>query len=72
MAKCVFNRLGNGIVVDHHVQFSVYVCSRCKTVVDRNKEAVTDGYFAYCPEHDEDLFQIECELQQEQGEQTGF
>lgn len=35
------------------------VCRRCKTVVVF--EGVTAGYYAICPYHDEDLYQIETE-----------
>ena len=45
-----------------------YICSRCKTVVEQGEVMVTKGYFAYCPTHDEDLYQVECELKQQQGE----
>jgi hypothetical protein len=36
-----------------------WVCSRCLTPV--NFDDVTLGYFATCPEHDEDLNEWECE-----------
>lgn len=36
-----------------------WVCSRCETPVTFNN--VSAGYWATCPEHDEDLFQFECE-----------
>jgi hypothetical protein len=36
------------------------VCSRCDTLV--SFDDVTPGYWAYCPQHDEDLFMIECEI----------
>lgn len=45
-----------------------YICSRCKTVVEQGEDMVTKGYFAYCPTHDEDLYQVECELKQQQAE----
>ena len=44
-----------------------YICSRCKTVVEQGEDTVTKGYFAYCPTHDEDLYQVECELKQQKG-----
>ena len=31
------------------------VCNRCLSIVSFLKEDVTDGYFAYCDNHDEDL-----------------
>ena len=37
-----------------------YQCNRCNTIVDLDKSKVTEGYFAYCPNHDEDLFEFEC------------
>jgi hypothetical protein len=33
------------------------VCSRCETPVEY--ENVSSGYYAYCPSHDEDLYQFE-------------
>jgi len=36
---------------------TVIICSRCATVV--TFKDVTPGYFAVCPEHDEDLFTFE-------------
>ena len=36
---------------------STFVCSRCHTEVSFHD--VTDGYFAVCPKHDEDLWQFE-------------
>lgn len=33
------------------------VCGRCETALSFDN--VTLGYFAYCPEHDEDLYQFE-------------
>lgn len=37
-----------------------YQCNRCNTVVDLDKSKVSEGYFAYCPTHDEDLYKFEC------------
>ena len=34
-----------------------YRCGRCNTLVSRIN--VSQGYFAYCPTHDEDLYRIE-------------
>jgi hypothetical protein len=31
------------------------VCNRCLSIVSFQDEDVTNGYFAYCSEHDEDL-----------------
>jgi len=36
------------------------VCARCETTVTYN--AVTEGYYAYCSEHDEDLFEFETKV----------
>jgi hypothetical protein len=36
------------------------VCARCKTEVSFNE--VSEGYFAVCPEHYEDLLQFETEI----------
>jgi hypothetical protein len=36
------------------------VCSRCKNEV--SFEDVTKGYYAVCPEHDEDLYEFETEV----------
>jgi hypothetical protein len=32
-------------------------CNRCQSIV--SFEAVSNGYFAYCQMHDEDLYQFE-------------
>jgi hypothetical protein len=37
----------------------VITCLRCGTAV--SFEDVTEGYFAVCPNHDEDLYEIEVE-----------
>ena len=34
----------------------ITVCRRCGTKVERSQ---VEGYSWYCPEHDEDLYQIE-------------
>jgi len=39
---------------------SYYVCNRCNTPVIF--ETVSKGYFAVCPKHDEDLYEIECSI----------
>lgn len=39
----------------------VIVCARCKTPVTFGQ--VSAGYFATCPQHDEDLFEFETENQ---------
>lgn len=33
------------------------ICNRCETEV--KFDDVSDGYFAFCPEHYEDLYEIE-------------
>jgi endogenous inhibitor of DNA gyrase (YacG/DUF329 family) len=33
------------------------MCARCQTPVEFGE--VSEGYFAYCPQHDEDLYNIE-------------
>ena len=38
----------------------IYRCNRCHTMVEH--EEVSNGYFAYCPSHDEDLFSFETYL----------
>jgi uncharacterized paraquat-inducible protein A len=35
----------------------IEICSRCFTTV--SFEEITDGYYAYCPRHDEDLYSFE-------------
>lgn len=37
----------------------VIVCDRCNTEVIKEPDMVSDGYYAYCPTHDEDLLKIE-------------
>lgn len=37
-----------------------YQCNRCHSIVDQSKDNVSEGYFAYCPNHDEDLYEFEC------------
>ena len=37
------------------------VCNRCETPV--SFDDVTQGYWAVCPQHDEDLFMIECKVE---------
>ncbi len=40
------------------------VCKRCGTKVSKND--VSEGYSAYCPSHDEDLYSFETTEQWEQ------
>jgi hypothetical protein len=40
---------------------AVAVCNRCETPV--MFEDISPGYWAVCPEHDEDLYSIECKLE---------
>lgn len=37
------------------------VCNRCDTPV--SFDDVSQGYWAVCPQHDEDLFMIECKIE---------
>jgi hypothetical protein len=37
------------------------LCNRCNTPVSFDE--VSPGYWAVCPEHNEDLFMIECKLE---------
>lgn len=43
-----------------------FVCNRCNTIVDQSPDNVSAGYFAYCPTHDEDLYEFECKPQEKQ------
>ena len=38
------------------------LCARCKSsvIVQHLDYYTTGGYWAYCPEHDEDMFKFEC------------
>lgn len=38
---------------------TIEVCARCKTAV--TFDDVSDGYYAVCPNHDEDLMKFEVE-----------
>ena len=37
------------------------LCNRCDTPVEFDD--VSPGYWASCPEHDEDLYKVECYLE---------
>jgi transcription initiation factor IIE alpha subunit len=39
----------------------VIICNRCETEVTFDE--VSEGYFAFCPKHDEDLYKIETRQQ---------
>lgn len=39
------------------------LCNRCDRPVEFDPNTVTQGYFAWCPYHDEDLFKFECYLE---------
>jgi hypothetical protein len=41
------------------------LCNRCETpvILDDVESLVSTGYWAYCPEHDEDLYKFECKLE---------
>ncbi|MGL5691064.1 MAG: hypothetical protein ACRDD8_09610 [Bacteroidales bacterium] len=37
----------------------IYTCNKCGQIVETDTEIVSDGYTAYCPDCDEDLYEIE-------------
>ena len=57
----MFNNLNSGsLKLNQLSELHQYQCNRCNTVVDLDKSKVSEGYFAYCPTHDEDLYKFEC------------
>ena len=58
--ETLLNNMPNGLKCFECGTNWVRACNRCKTPV--SLVSVSDGYSSVCPEHDEDLFEIETYL----------
>lgn len=47
-------------------------CNRCGSAVVFNRHLVSEGYDAWCPDHDEDLYNIEIDMVDDEEEDEVF